>query len=282
MEKEKCFVIMPISDQEDYPQGHFTKVYEQIIKPAIYEAGYEPYRVDENAISDSIIVKIFEAIQECPMAICDLSGQNPNVLYELGIRQAYDKPVVLIQDDKTRRIFDVSGINTVQYKRQRLYEDVIEAREKITKSIIETKEGKRNSIIKIVKTHMAEISKENITKEDRLEVMLAGIIDDIKDIKNTKSEPRLFSREIVLPPGHEFYMDTRTDSANNERHYILFLKKDVKNSKIEEEIQKMQKKYSINLIYKRNKDILEIECIDDVTNIMDWKIKELCHLLNNY
>ena len=93
--KEKCFVIMPISDQGDYTMGHFTKVYEQIIKPSIEEAGYEAYRVDENNICDSIINKIFDAIQECPMAVCDLSNRNPNVLYELGLRQAYDKPVVL-------------------------------------------------------------------------------------------------------------------------------------------------------------------------------------------
>ena len=42
-EADKCFVIMPISDQGEYPKGHFSKVYEQIFKPAILEAGYEPY-----------------------------------------------------------------------------------------------------------------------------------------------------------------------------------------------------------------------------------------------
>ena len=57
--KEKCFVIMPISDQGDYPQGHFTKVYEQIIKPSVEGSGYEAYRVDENNICDAIINKIF-------------------------------------------------------------------------------------------------------------------------------------------------------------------------------------------------------------------------------
>lgn len=82
-EIEKCFVIMPISDQGDYPKGHFTKVYEQIFKPAIEDAEYEPYRVDEDKISNPIINKIFDAVQNCPMALCDLSNRNPNVLYEL-------------------------------------------------------------------------------------------------------------------------------------------------------------------------------------------------------
>ena len=78
-------VIMPISDQGDYPEGHFDKIYNQIFKPAIEEAGYEAYRVDENKICDSIMKKIFDALYRCPMAVCDLSNRNPNVLYELGI-----------------------------------------------------------------------------------------------------------------------------------------------------------------------------------------------------
>ena len=68
-EKEKCFVIMPISDQGDYPKGHFQKVYEQILAPAIEEAGYEAFRVDEDNICTPIVEKIFTAIQECPMAL---------------------------------------------------------------------------------------------------------------------------------------------------------------------------------------------------------------------
>lgn len=183
-EKEKCFVIMPISDQGDYPQGHFTKVYEQIIKPAIEESGYEAYRVDENNICDAIIGKIFSAIQECPMAVCDLSNRNPNVLYELGLRQAYDKPVVLIQDEKTERIFDVSGISTVRYESTRLYEDVLAARENIKRAILSTKEGKNSTLAKIIKVNSADFSKLEVSQADQANVMLKGIYDAIRELKN--------------------------------------------------------------------------------------------------
>lgn len=182
-EDKRCFVIMPISDQGDYPKGHFTKVYEQIFKPAITDAGFEPYRVDENKICDSIINKIFEAVQNCPMALCDLSNRNPNVLYELGLRQAYDKPVVLVQDEKTERIFDVSGINTVGYKSMRLYEDVIDARGKIAEAIKSTRDGKENSIVKIMKAGAADINSGNLTNEDRMSIMLNSIMRDIQQIK---------------------------------------------------------------------------------------------------
>ena len=174
---------MPISDQGDYPKGHFTKVYNQIFKPAIIAAGYEPFRVDEDKISNPIINKIFDAVQNCTMALCDLSNRNPNVLYELGLRQAYDKPVVLVQDEKTPRIFDVSGINTVQYSSERLFENVMEAREKITDALISTRDGKVNSIVKIVQAESASMKTVEVSQEDRMEVMLSGIMSEIKEIR---------------------------------------------------------------------------------------------------
>ena len=54
--------------------------------------------------------------------------KNPNVLFELGIRQAFDLPVVLIQEENTPRIFDISSINTLDYRKELIYREVIEDR----------------------------------------------------------------------------------------------------------------------------------------------------------
>lgn len=182
----KCFVIMPISDQPGYPDGHFTKVYEQIFKPAIKEAGYAADRVDKDNICDSIILKIFDRIQNCDMALCDLSSRNPNVLYELGLRQAYNKPVVLVQDEKSERIFDVSGINTIPYKSDRLYENVLLARENITRALIETRDGKTHSLVKIVQASEANYPEGNLSKNEKTEIMLERIMTELAQIKQDR------------------------------------------------------------------------------------------------
>lgn len=90
---KKCFVIMPISDSEDYTSGHFGRVYEHIIKPACELAGFKPIRADDIMTTNYIALDIIKNIIESEMAICDLSSRNPNVLYELGIRQAFNLPV---------------------------------------------------------------------------------------------------------------------------------------------------------------------------------------------
>lgn len=113
---EECFVIMPISDQPGYETGHFKVVYDSIIKPACELANLIPIRADEVRTSSLIVLDVLKKLLECPMAICDVSSRNPNVMFELGIRQAFDKPVVLIKDSKTLDIFDIQGLRYFDYK----------------------------------------------------------------------------------------------------------------------------------------------------------------------
>lgn len=207
-----CFVIMPYSSTDEYKDDpeHFKYIYEQIFIPAIEQAGYEPYKLDDNNISTYIINDIFEAVQNCPIALCDLSSKNPNVLYELGLRQAYDKPVVLVKDEKTGRIFDVSGINTISYDSHRLVENVQSAIKKIATALIDTKNGNYNTVASIVKATSAEYIDFNESNKDNLSVLLNILLSEIKGLKNgqtrdnnlkqadKKTISRVYTRELKL------------------------------------------------------------------------------------
>lgn len=79
-EDKTCFVIMPISDPEGYPVGHFKKIYEQIFCPAIIESGFVPKRADDDSSCNMIQAQIIKDIVNAPIALCDLST---------GIRMCY-------------------------------------------------------------------------------------------------------------------------------------------------------------------------------------------------
>lgn len=260
-EKEKCFVIMPISDQGDYPKGHFQKVYEQIFVPAIEEAGYDAFRVDEDNMCTQIVEKIFKAIQECPMALCDLSNRNPNVLYELGIRQAYDKPVVLVQDDKTERIFDISGINTISYNSSRLYEEVLDARGKITEAILTMKEGRHTSIIKVLKAQAASADSEDIPRDDRIEILLSGLIKDVNDLKN-QNRPLAKANIYNEYPYYSLRSskDIQTDEDNELRisFHIINLKNNISNKQIEAAINVVSERYNVKINYNTSNEVIKV------------------------
>lgn len=125
IENNDCFIIMPIADHPDYKNGHFKRVYEDILAPACRSAGYNPVRADDVTQANLIHLDILQKLLESPMAICDLSTRNPNVLFELGLRQAFDKPTVLVQEVGTPKIFDINMFRYTEYRNGLDYRDVL-------------------------------------------------------------------------------------------------------------------------------------------------------------
>lgn len=203
-DKEECFVIMPISNQDGYENGHFSRVYEDIFKPAIEKAGFKPFRVDDSKSSNVIHVNIIKRLIEAPMAICDLSTKNPNVMYELGIRQAFDKPVVLVGDNNPGEIFDINGINTHQYSKGLYYGDVIKDQNTISEMIRETynshKEGNEfNSLISIIKINAAVIKTDDkVNESDLIRAMYNDVLSMKSDINKLKNQNNVSLRENQL------------------------------------------------------------------------------------
>lgn len=150
-----CFIIMPISDVEGYPQGHFKQVYENVIYPSCEMAGYQAVRADEVKATNLIHLDILKKLIDAPIAICDLSTRNPNVLFELGIRQAFDKPVVLIQEKGTPRIFDIAPLRYLEYSKEMKYHEVLKSQQELKEAIEATvaaggESGNVNSIVKLL------------------------------------------------------------------------------------------------------------------------------------
>lgn len=154
-ENKDCFVIMPISDADGYDKGHFLRVYEDIVKPAVEKTEFIARRADEVKETNFIHLDILKKLIDAPIAICDLSSRNPNVLFELGIRQAFDKPVVLIQEKGTPKIFDIGPLRYLEYDKSMKYHDVLKTQSALTEAIIATKaaegqQGNVNSIVRLM------------------------------------------------------------------------------------------------------------------------------------
>ncbi len=152
-ENNNCFVIMPISDVEGYPKGHFLHVYDDIIKPAVEQTEFSPIRADEVKETNFIHLDMLKKLIEAPIAICDLSTRNPNVLFELGIRQAFDKPVVLIQEKGTPKIFDIGPLRYLEYSKDMKYHEVLKTQKELREAIEATKaaEGEHGNINSLVR-----------------------------------------------------------------------------------------------------------------------------------
>ncbi|WP_421311399.1 hypothetical protein [Aeromonas sp. 603757] len=192
--KASCFVIMPISDQMGYEQGHFSLVYEDIIKPAIELAGMETIRADETINTNLIQLDILRKVIDSDIAICDMSAKNPNVFYELGVRQAFDKPTVLMIDEATTAPFDVSSLRYVTYSKEMKYRDVKSAVMKLADTLRDTyskREDKTeiNSLIRLMElTSPAQLSSSDLSEEDKSsilhEIQYSELMNVIQNLKS--------------------------------------------------------------------------------------------------
>lgn len=173
---------MPISDNENYSNGHFNRVYEFIIKPACEIAGFLPIRADEVVTTNYIALDIIKRIIESDMAICDLSSQNPNVMYELGIRQAFNKPVTFIKDNITKRIFDIQGFRDLEYDTTLRIDNVNIIKEQLAETLTQTYENKNSEINSLVK--LLSISPAELTENTKLSIESELILNQLNIISN--------------------------------------------------------------------------------------------------
>jgi tetratricopeptide (TPR) repeat protein len=113
-----AFIIMPFGRKQgsDGRWIDFNSIYSTLIKPAVEEAGFEAFRADEEESSGDILTDMFQELLLADLAIADLSIDNANVFYELGIRHAFRKRgMVHIQAGRAYMPFDIFNVRTLPY-----------------------------------------------------------------------------------------------------------------------------------------------------------------------
>lgn len=105
-----CFVIMPFKERDGrHPEGFFEEVLRSLITPAGRKAGFTVTTANRQG-TDVIQATIVNDLLNADLVLADLTENNPNVLFELGMRMAADKPVSLIRAKGTPVIFDIDNM----------------------------------------------------------------------------------------------------------------------------------------------------------------------------
>ena len=113
-----AFVVMPFGKKKggDGSIYDFNAIYTQLIKPTLEGAGFEPFRADEESTSGDILTDMFQELLLADLVLADMSIDNANVFYELGIRHAFRKRgVVHIQAGRAYMPFDIFNVRTIPY-----------------------------------------------------------------------------------------------------------------------------------------------------------------------
>jgi len=114
-----CFVVQGFGSKTDYTDGRVLDLdasYD-VIKQAVEKAGLTCQRADEIVHSGTIDIPMYERLLNADLVIADLSANNLNAAFELGVRYAL-KPyaTIVVAESKFKSPFDVNHILIRRYE----------------------------------------------------------------------------------------------------------------------------------------------------------------------
>jgi tetratricopeptide (TPR) repeat protein len=108
-----AFVAMPYGTKQGID---FDAVYRELIQPALQAQGFEVFRADQERRAGNIRADMFQELLLADLVVAELSIDNPNVWYELGVRHALRaRGVLQIQALRDYLPFDVYVDRSLRY-----------------------------------------------------------------------------------------------------------------------------------------------------------------------
>lgn len=114
--RKKCFIITPIGDEGSNTFRKAKGVIESAIKPVLQENGFDDIKPAYEIMESGMIGKqIVNRIIKDDLVVANLTGNNPNVMYELAIRHVIAKPIIHICENGATLPFDIKDSRTIFY-----------------------------------------------------------------------------------------------------------------------------------------------------------------------
>lgn len=197
-----CGLVMPISALDGCPAEHWAEV-KNIISEAIESIESPKFSVKLVSDADDIGIiqkRIIQNIYTSDIVVCDVSGKNPNVMFELGMRLAFDKPVVIVKDDKTDYSFDTGIIEHITYPRDLRFTRIVDFKKILVAKIIGTydmaisKPDQSPFLKNFGRFTVANLDETTVTPDRLLLELVEEVRSDVRRLQRKIDTPNLSPR----------------------------------------------------------------------------------------
>nr|DAH76415.1 MAG TPA: protein of unknown function (DUF4071) [Caudoviricetes sp.] len=207
IKNNNCFVITPIGAQDGRERRFADGITKEVITPVLKEFKLSPVVAHEISETGSINDQVVRHIYNDKLAICNLTGLNPNVMYELGIRFTMRKHTILICENGTSLPFDIIAERTIFYTNDIAGSSELKDQLRNMIAEIDYEKAPDNPIFKVLDY---ENAMGNFKQEDVNDALIQRLQDLIRyngnsEIKNTNATPFIFT--LVMPDGEVFSPD---------------------------------------------------------------------------
>lgn len=190
-----CFIISSIGAEGTEIRERSDEKLDFLFKPVLKELDYDPIRADGEDVPGSISRQIVERIINAELVIADISDLNPNVFYELAIRNAVNKPVIIIKAPAQKPPFDIQDNRaiSVDMSKPRIWQL---AKDQMKKQIQEAEKSPAKASESILSEFTFSIPKT--VKEDKE----SELIRRVKDLDDKISK---ISSQTQTPPPPSYF-----------------------------------------------------------------------------
>lgn len=206
--KMKCGLVMPISEIDGVPASHWDEV-RQIVMEALSDTPFHVVLVSDADDVGVIQKRIVQNIYDNDMVICDVSARNPNVMFELGLRLAFDKPAIIIKDDKTLYSFDTAPIEHLSYPRDLHYHTINLFKKKFRDKVLATYEAAKQPGHTTFLKHfgefvVAKIDEKPVGKDEFILESLSELMAEVRQLRKASVQSRMFLSDGQATPSAFF------------------------------------------------------------------------------
>lgn len=204
--KINCGIVMPISSIDGCSKDHWVEV-KNIISESLFDD--DKYAIESTLVSDAenigvIQRRIVRKLYNCDVVVCDVSCRNPNVMFELGMRLAFDKPTIIIKDDNTAYSFDTGIIEHLEYPRDLRFGKIVEFKKKLRKKVLTTynylEENPDQSVFlkNFGQFKVGNIQTEEVTADKAIMKSIQELQQEVRLIRKNGYD-RKDTKEIIIP-----------------------------------------------------------------------------------
>jgi hypothetical protein len=181
--KKVCFFITPIGHANS-PERKRANDIQKFILSKVLSPKFKILRADELPQPGSISHQVIKWLYDADLVVADLTGLNPNVIYELAIRHAFNKVSVHLIDEAATIPFDLHDERTITVDLKDIA-DIEECKKSLARNVKEIA-GKRFKYSSPVFRVLGVAAATAEDKEDFLETMadkLEAIASDVSSIE---------------------------------------------------------------------------------------------------